>query len=115
VLVAVAAGREWHVKDLAAECALDPSTVSRAAAALVRAGLVERTADPADGRAGVLTATDAGRRALDEILACYDHRVAAALHDWTREEMRTFAALAQRFAGDLMSSIHPPTSLEAAR
>src|SRR5687767_2537569 len=53
-----------HLKDLAVRCALDPSTVSRAVAALVRSRLVARTADPRDGRASVLTVTPDGRHAL---------------------------------------------------
>ena len=36
----------------------DPSTVSRQVAHLVQLGLVERVADPADGRATLLVATD---------------------------------------------------------
>ena len=40
----------------------DPSTVSRQVAALVRNGLVERLADPDDGRASLLAATPTGQR-----------------------------------------------------
>jgi DNA-binding MarR family transcriptional regulator len=104
VLAAVAAGPGWHAKDLAAECALDPSTVSRAVAALVRAGLVVRAPDPDDGRASVLAATESGRRALDEVLTSHDHRLADALRDWTPDELRTFTALLRRFTGDLMTT-----------
>src|SRR5688572_8855841 len=53
-----------HMKDLAAEHALDPSTISRAVAALGRAGLVARTADPSDGRASTLHLTDHGHAVL---------------------------------------------------
>ena len=44
----------------------DPSTVSRQVAHLVQLGLVERVADPADGRATLLVATAEGRRVFDE-------------------------------------------------
>ena len=44
----------------------DPSTVSRQVAHLVRLGLVERTADPVDGRATLLAATAEGRRVFEE-------------------------------------------------
>ncbi|MET0415297.1 MAG: MarR family transcriptional regulator, partial [Actinoplanes sp.] len=113
VLAIIAVGRGCHGKDLAAECALDPSTVSRAVAALVKAGLVARTADPDDGRASVLTATEAGRRALEEVLTCYDHRLVDALRDWTAEELRTFTTLLHRFTGDLKTTT-PTTRLQEA-
>ena len=44
----------------------DPSTVSRQVAGLVQLGYVERTADPEDGRATLLAATDEGRRVFEE-------------------------------------------------
>lgn len=48
---------------LAEAACVDPSTVSRQVAELVKAGLVERVPDPADGRASLLVATDRGREA----------------------------------------------------
>jgi DNA-binding MarR family transcriptional regulator len=111
VLTPIAAGEAAHVKDLAACCALDPSTVSRAVAALVRDGLVERAADPDDGRASVLAATTAGRAALDEVTGHYDRGLAAALAGWTPDELRTFGTLLRRFADDLIkqenAAAHP--------
>jgi hypothetical protein len=44
----------------------DPSTISRQIGHLVKLGYVERTADPEDGRATLLAATDEGRRVLEE-------------------------------------------------
>lgn len=111
ILAAIVTGRGSHVKDLAADCALDPSTVSRAVAALVRAGLVERAADPDDGRASVLAVTDAGRGAYAEVIAQHENRLAEALRGWTAEELETFSALLRRFTEDLMTT----ELLEAAR
>ena len=104
VLARIATGRGTHVKSLAAECALDPSTVSRAVAALVRAGLVERMADPADGRASVLEATDRGRTVLDEITSTHHQQLAHALRDWTPEELAALATMLHRFTDDLMEA-----------
>ena len=39
-----------------------PPTITKLVDGLVRRGLAERTADPADGRASIVRATDAGRR-----------------------------------------------------
>ena len=97
-------------KDLAVRSALDPSTISRAVSALCRAGLLERTADPADGRASLLMLTEGGRQALQEADSWYDERLAVALADWTPADVDTFAALLHRFSEDLITK-----PLEAAR
>ena len=49
---------------LAETACVDPSTVSRQVAQLVKAGLVERQSDPEDGRASLLVATERGRARL---------------------------------------------------
>ena len=102
-----------HLKDLAARCALDPSTVSRAVAALVRSGLVARTADPRDGRASVLTVTPSGQHTLDEFNRLADERLADALRDWTPEDIALLSGLLQRFATDLLT--RTDRNLEVAR
>jgi DNA-binding MarR family transcriptional regulator len=102
-----------HGKDLAARCSLDPSTISRTVAALVRSRLVERTADPADGRASVLSLTPLGRQTLTDVTAWADDRLAAALQEWRPDEIAAFTALMRRFSADLMSRYDQP--LEAAR
>ncbi|BBH65207.1 hypothetical protein ACTI_18920 [Actinoplanes sp. OR16] len=112
VLAAIRRHEACHMKDLAAEHALDPSTISRTIAALVRDGLVARAADPDDGRASMLRLTDRGQTLLDEVSAHYDDRLAASLSEWTPAEIDTFAASLQRFATDLIN--HTP-SLEVAR
>jgi DNA-binding MarR family transcriptional regulator len=102
-----------HLKDLAVRSSLDPSTVSRAVAALVKSGLVARTADPTDGRASVLTVTAHGRQTLNEVMGWADESLAEALREWTTEDIAVFTALMQRFATDLTSRYDNP--LEAAR
>jgi DNA-binding MarR family transcriptional regulator len=104
VLATIAAGPGSHVKQLAAANALDTSTVSRAVAALVRDGLVERAADPTDGRACVLTTTPTGRAVFDQVLDRYDAGLADALRDWTPEELETFSTLLHRFTHDLLEA-----------
>lgn len=82
-----------------AECIQsDPSTVSRQVAALVKDGLLERRADPDDGRASLLVLTDAAT----EVLSAHDRRrleyFADMLSDWSGEDLQRFAALLARFA-----------------
>jgi DNA-binding MarR family transcriptional regulator len=75
----------------------DPSTVSRQIAQLVRLGLVERVADPADGRATLLVATDEGRRVFDENRRMRNAAIAGLMADWPDDERHAFARLLTRF------------------
>ena len=75
----------------------DPSTVSRQIAQLVRLGLVERVADPADGRASLLVATEEGRRVFDENRRMRNSRIAGLMADWTDDDRDAFARLLTRF------------------
>jgi DNA-binding MarR family transcriptional regulator len=79
---------------------LDPSTVSRHVAALVRAGLVERRPDPADGRAVVLAATEAGEAAVRGMQEARDRMLRVALQDWSEGDLDSLAALMSRLNDD---------------
>ncbi|MEV0336720.1 MarR family transcriptional regulator [Nocardia sp. NPDC050717] len=78
----------------------DASTVSRQVAQLVERGLVRRTADPDDGRATVLEATEAGRETADRIRARRRESIAVVTEDWSSEDRAAFAALLTRFVAD---------------
>ncbi|MEV0079282.1 MarR family transcriptional regulator [Nocardia neocaledoniensis] len=78
----------------------DASTVSRQVAQLVERGLVRRTADPDDGRATVLEATDAGHETADRIRARRRDSIAVVTEDWSSEDRAAFAALLSRFVAD---------------
>jgi DNA-binding MarR family transcriptional regulator len=75
----------------------DPSTISRQVAALVKDGLLERRADPDDGRASLLALTPKA----DAVLA--DHEkvrldfFARTLDGWSDQDLRRFATLLRRF------------------
>jgi DNA-binding MarR family transcriptional regulator len=78
----------------------DTSTVSRQVGALVRHGLVERQADPADGRACLLAATPLGRKSFDQQHQARTEQVASVLRHWTSEDLRTVASLLERLNTD---------------
>jgi DNA-binding MarR family transcriptional regulator len=78
----------------------DPSTISRQVAHLVRLGLVERTADPEDGRATLLAATDEGRRVFEENRRVRLEQIAEMLRDWPVADRRMLAELLARFTTD---------------
>jgi DNA-binding MarR family transcriptional regulator len=82
----------------------DPSTVSRQVAHLVRLGLVERVADPVDGRATLLVATDEGRRVFDENRQLRHRRIAELTAGWSDDDRRRFARLLTRFTDDFERS-----------
>jgi len=88
----------------------DPSTISRQVAHLVRLGLVVRTADPEDGRATLLAATDEGRRVFEENRRVRIERIAEMLEHWTVADRRKLADLLARFTSDYESvALRPET------
>lgn len=98
---------------LAAAVHSDPSTVSRQIAALVRDGLVERRADPDDGRASVLVPTDAGLRLLEEQRKRIGLALARVIRHWAPEDVDKFLELMERFATDHEANL-PAMIIECA-
>jgi DNA-binding MarR family transcriptional regulator len=110
-------GRCCHPKELATRCGLDASTISRAVAALAARGLVERSPDPADGRARILALTAAGRTALADVERRQAELLREALRDWEAPEVDAFAAGLTRFVDDLTAHLDRtsvPTATPAA-
>ena len=85
---------------LAAAVQSDLSTVSRQVAALVGRGLLERRADPVDGRASLLVVTEAGHGVIAEHEHAREAFFEQLLSGWTPEELRQFAHLLERFTAD---------------
>lgn len=79
----------------------DASTVSRQVADLVREGLVERRADPYDGRATVLVVTDKAERTVDEALEHRDAYLTELFDDWKGSDLKDLVRLLGRLADDL--------------
>lgn len=74
----------------------DTSTVSRQVGALVRHGLVERRADPADGRACLLAATNEGEQTFSQQRQARVAQIAGILADWSPTEIDSVAAALAR-------------------
>lgn len=74
--------------DLAAHERVTPATLSRVVAGLVEHGYVERTADPGDARAGLLTATPAGVQLLQDSREHRSAELARRLRRLTPDERR---------------------------
>ncbi|MEU7217428.1 MarR family winged helix-turn-helix transcriptional regulator [Nocardia iowensis] len=78
----------------------DASTVSRQVAQLVGRQLVERQADPADGRATVLVVTDRGRAIAEQIRRRRNENLTRVMADWAPQSRADFAELLRRFVDD---------------
>jgi len=94
-------GEPMRASSLADVVCADPSTVSRQTAALVEHGLVERRADPEDGRAVQLAATAKGHELFAQMRDERVQTIAEVLADWTPQDAHTLAALMDRFNTDL--------------
>jgi DNA-binding MarR family transcriptional regulator len=85
-----------------AECVfVDPSTVSRQVDQLVRLGLVERRADPDDGRATLLAATEAGLELHRRMRERRNRVTAEMLASWAPSDVRTLTELLGRFTTEM--------------
>ena len=85
-----------RASDVVVRLGLDKSTVSRQVASLVDAGLVDRVADPDDGRAQVLSTSPEGHRRLSEIRDARRARWEADLADWATDDVAALGALLGR-------------------
>ncbi len=88
---------------LAESIQADPSTVSRQVSGLVKAGLIERRADPEDGRASLLVATAQGTERYERMIERRDVHYGQMLAGWSDADRRRFADLLDRFTQDFDS------------
>lgn len=85
-----------RASDLVVRLGLDKSTVSRQVSSLVELGLVDRAADPEDGRAQVLTPSREGAARLNRIRDARRARWESDLSDWPTDDVATLADLLGR-------------------
>ncbi|HVW42751.1 MAG TPA: MarR family winged helix-turn-helix transcriptional regulator [Amycolatopsis sp.] len=81
------------------------STISRQSSTLVQHGLVERQADPEDGRACLLAPTPEGLRVFEENRKQRNHWLAAVLADWSERDRRMLSDLLDRMNTGIELSI----------
>jgi DNA-binding MarR family transcriptional regulator len=81
---------------LAETACVDPSTVSRQVAQLVKAGLVERQSDPEDGRASLLVATADGRAVYQAKQEHREQMFARLLDGWSTADVEALTTLLSR-------------------
>ena len=90
-----------RVTALAAWQGVDKSTVTPQVRRLERAGLVDRSRDPADGRASRLTLSARGEAVREQVRRSGADVIKEQMATWSEEDRRTFATLLSRFAAGL--------------
>ena len=96
-LARLEAGGAMSIAELAEAFDLDVSTVHRQVAAAMKAGLVERVADPDGGSARLHRPTEEGRARLAAELSSRADNVAQIVSSWPAEDVVEFSRLLRRF------------------
>lgn len=76
---------------------MDKGAISRQVQHLIDLGLLDRTPDPEDGRATLLTASADAVRRLEQVADDRRALLLERLGEWSPEEMRDFAASLHRY------------------
>jgi DNA-binding MarR family transcriptional regulator len=80
-----------RLSDLATAEGLNPTMLSRIAGKLETAGLVDRTADSADGRVALVSVSPGGRRLVDRVRSERTDALSRALGRLDADQRRTLA------------------------
>lgn len=89
------------ISDVATVLHSDVSTVSRQVSGLFAHGLLDKQPDPADGRATLVSLTEAGRTSLDEVQLVRGRWFQELLADWQADETDIFTDHLQRLGDSL--------------
>ncbi|MBD7956174.1 MarR family transcriptional regulator [Microbacterium sp. Sa4CUA7] len=93
---------------LAEHLLVDKGQLSRTVRELEQLGLVQRTPDPSDGRASLLSATPEGLERLDAARAPQENALAASLEEWSVDEIRSLARLLHALSAGTPPPPPPP-------
>lgn len=96
LLAEVSRSAPVRLSALAVTLGLDRSIASRQADALVRGGLVERSADPADGRATLLRPTDQGAAVLQALRDAREQWLSEVVAGLAADEVAALTAVLPR-------------------
>jgi len=83
--------------EIADNFGIDKGAISRQVQNLVQLGLVDRTPDPDDGRATLLSATDEAGVRLAEVNAHRRKYLDERLGDWSEDDLVSFVAALNRY------------------
>lgn len=94
-----------RLSQLASAAGIDISTASRQVARLVEQGYVDRTADPADGRATLHRLTESGAQVRRQLRRAVSAWMGEALSGLSEEERRVLGELMTRFVDGVTHQI----------
>jgi DNA-binding MarR family transcriptional regulator len=94
-------GAPLRLSDLAGLLELDLSTVSRQARQLTDTGMMDRVADPADGRACLVSVSQRGREVLAAMRDARHEVLRTAMSRWAPQERAALAAALARLVEDM--------------
>jgi DNA-binding MarR family transcriptional regulator len=90
-----------NVSAVATRLNLDGSTVTRQVSAMFKEGLVERSADPDDGRGTVIAATERGLTQVGAVSKARQELYGQVLRAWSAQERKALAATLERLTADM--------------
>jgi DNA-binding MarR family transcriptional regulator len=93
-----------RLSDRASAVELDASTVSRQVKQLEDKGIVERTPDPADGRASLIRITPQGQQVMHAGMRRRLERLKSVLEPWDEHDRAQLQELLTRLAADLRTA-----------
>ncbi len=114
LLVPLERDEDQRCSALAAHAGVDISVASRQLAALERSGYVVRRPDPNDGRASLLSLTDAGAEALAAARSLRADWALGALAAWDEPDARLLSELLDRLVVDLETAGTAPAAVVRA-
>src|SRR6478752_10593569 len=103
LLVKLARYGPSRASDLAELVCADPSTVSRQVASLVKGGLLERRADPDDGRASILVPTALGLARVEEFSRRRAVTMQPVIADWSPQDRFDLLRLIRKYTEGIES------------
>jgi DNA-binding MarR family transcriptional regulator len=80
------------------------SHVSKIVRRLEGDGLVQRTVDPTDRRATLVSLTPSGEAAARSVYELGDRMITEVLEDWSAPDVRKYTALTRRFVADAFAA-----------
>lgn len=93
LLTQIEAGGGLTIKELRGRLGLDDSTLNRQTAAVMRAGLVNREADPSGGIAKKFQLTDSGRKHLADQREAHTQALEEVFGTWAGSQIETLQHL----------------------
>jgi DNA-binding MarR family transcriptional regulator len=100
ILAALRSAGAVRHSELARLTGLEAPLISREVAELIASRHVRRSADPTDGRAGIVGLTPKGRRASEAYRTAADDIMAEVLSSWSAVELHELAAHLERLVRD---------------